>query len=261
MIERNIIKQKKKELLIQEYIEANVGRAGHSHTKIIKTPLGDKVAISVARPGLIVGKKGQNIKKLTQDLKKKFNLENPQLELNEVADINLDAKIVAERIVNSLERFGASQFKSIGHRTMSDVMNAGALGVEILIGGRGVPGSRAKTWRFYQGYLKKCGDVAVSQVLSAISVAHLKSGSIGIQVKIMPPDLVLPDKITIKTSMDEEVKEEEPKKKAKKKTKKKATKKKAVKKEKKEDKKEEAKEEAKEAPEEKKEEAPKEDKE
>ena len=40
-------------------------------------------------------------------------------------------------------------------------MNAGALGVEIIISGK-VPSARAKSWRFYTGYLKKCGDVALS---------------------------------------------------------------------------------------------------
>jgi len=208
MIEREILKQKKKELMIQEYIELTLQRAGHSHTKIVRTPLGDKVVISVARPGLIVGKKGQNIKKLTLELKDKFNLDNPQLELKEVENLNLDPKIVAERIVNSLERFGAAQFKSIGHRVLEDVMNAGAMGIEIRIGGRGVPSSRAKSWRFYQGYLKKSGDIAVSKVKTAISVAHLRSGSIGVQVRIMPPDLILPDKITIRPSIEDNKQEE-----------------------------------------------------
>jgi small subunit ribosomal protein S3 len=96
---------------------------------------------------------------------------------------------------------------------MGDIMNAGALGVEIIISGK-IPGARAKRWRFYQGYLKKCGDVALG-VKSAYTSAQMKSGSVGILVKIMPPDLILPDKITIgkKEEEGEESKPEEKEKK------------------------------------------------
>ena len=55
----------------------------------------------------------------TKTLKKKFELENPQIEISEVENINLDAQIMAERIVDSLERFGTSKFKGIGNESIS----------------------------------------------------------------------------------------------------------------------------------------------
>jgi len=215
MIERKFVAQRKKEFLVQEHIEQNLKRVGHSCTKLVRTPLGEKIIIYASRPGLIVGKKGQNIKKLTNTIKKKFKLENPQIEINEIENINLDAKIVAEMIANSLERYGLSKFKGIGHRTMTNVLNAGALGVEILISGK-IPSARAKRWRFYQGYLKKSGDISLEGVRRAHTVAQLKSGTVGIQVRIMPPDIKLPDEVKLvsekKTEESEEVKEEETKK-------------------------------------------------
>ena len=208
MIERKFVSQKIKEFQIQEFVAENLKRVGHSQTKIQRTPLGDKIIIYASRPGLIVGRHGQNIKALTITLKAKFNLENPQIEINEVEDVNLDAQIVAERIANSLERFGPQKFKGIGHKTMHDVMSSGALGVEILISGK-IPSSRAKSWRFYQGYLKKCGDVAVSDVRKGEASALLKTGMVGIKISIMPPDIQLPDKIElIKEPVVEEAKEE-----------------------------------------------------
>jgi len=207
MIERKFVSEKLKEYQIQEYIFDNLKRVGHSHTKMVRTPLGEKIIIFASRPGLIVGRQGQNIKKLTKDLKKKFNLENPQIEISEVENINLDAEIVAERISNSLERFGTTKFKGIGHKVMADVMNAGALGIEILMSGK-IPSARAKSWRFYQGYLKKCGDI-VEGVRKGYSRAQLKIGTIGIKVRIMPPDIKLPDKIKLlkeKVEVLEEVK-------------------------------------------------------
>jgi len=188
MIERKFISRNLKTHLINEYLSTNLKRVGYSGAKVQRTPLGEKVIITASRPGLIVGKKGSNIKKLTAALKHKFGLENPQIEINEVADINLDAKIVAERIVNYLERFGSGRFKSIGHKVIEEVTNAGALGIEIIISGK-IPGARAKSWRFYQGYLKKCGDIAVSGILKATASANLKSGTVGIKISIMPPGL------------------------------------------------------------------------
>jgi len=214
MIERSLVSQRLKEYEIQEYITNNLRHVGHSHTKVQRTPLGEKIIIYASRPGLIVGRKGQNIKKLTQTLKKKFKLENPQIEISEVEKPELDAMIVAERIANSLERFGSSRFKGIGHKTMQAVMDSGALGVEIIISGK-LPSARAKSWRFYSGYLKKCGDIAITGVATAITYAKLKSGTIGIKVKIMPPDVHLPDRVEIvkeKKEIVEEIPEEEAKK-------------------------------------------------
>ena len=196
MIERKIINQKMKEFQIEEYIVENLKNSGHSHTRVQRTPLGEKIIIYASRPGMIVGRKGQNIKRLTLTLKKKFDLENPQIEIAEVPNVNLDAQIVAERIALSLERFGSARFKGIAHKALQDVIGAGALGIEIHISGK-VPSQRAKSWRFYQGYLKKCGDIALTGVFTAYATAKLKSGVVGVKVSIMPPTTILPDDIIV----------------------------------------------------------------
>ncbi|HII29779.1 30S ribosomal protein S3 [Candidatus Woesearchaeota archaeon CG08_land_8_20_14_0_20_47_9] len=197
MIEREIVKSKIREFEIGEFINSNLKNVGHSHTKIQKTPLGEKVVIFTSRPGLIIGRRGQNISKLTKLLKKRFELENPQIEISEVREPYLDAQIVAEQIASQLERFGSSKFKGIIHQTLERVMEAGALGVEIRVSGK-LPGSRARSWRVFSGYLKKCGDIALSQVKRAGATAQIKMGVIGVKVSITPPDIRLPDKATFK---------------------------------------------------------------
>ena len=196
MIERKFITENLKELQVQEFISESLKNVGHSKTKLVKTPLGEKIVIYASRPGLIVGRKGENIKKLTNVLKKRFEFENPQIEIAEVENPNLDAQIVAERIASTLERFGIQKFKAIGHKTMQEVMNAGALGIEIKMSGK-IPSARAKTWRFYSGYLKKSGDIAQTSVKHANAQAQLKPGTVGIKVSIMPRDIKRPDDITI----------------------------------------------------------------
>jgi small subunit ribosomal protein S3 len=204
MIERKFVAQRMKEFQIQEYITSHLVKVGHSKTKLMRTPIGEKIVIYASRPGLIVGKSGSNIARLTKELKENFALENPQIELKDVDNINLDASIVAETIASSLERYGTMRFKGIGHKAMTDVMNAGARGVEILISGK-VPSSRAKSWRFYQGYLKKCGDIALTGVDVAYAAAKLKTGIIGVKVSILPATTKLPDNIVFIDSKTEEV--------------------------------------------------------
>lgn len=209
MIERQFIKQNKKEFQIQEYIADKLRNVGNSHIKMQRTPLGEKIIVHTSRPGLVVGREGQTIKLMTKELKRKFKLENPQIEISEVETPNLDANIVAEGIASALERFGIKRFKGVGHKALADTMAAGAHGIEILISGK-VPGSRAKRWRFYEGYLKKCGDISINGVDAAYTSARLKIGVVGVQVRIMPPHIQLPDKVVLldkKETIVEEIEE------------------------------------------------------
>jgi ribosomal protein S3 len=75
-------------------------------------------------------------------------------------------------------------------------MNSGALGVEIVIDGP-IPGARARKWRFYEGYMKKCGFISDNLLDKAQQDAVLKKGTVGVSVTIMHADTPLPDKITI----------------------------------------------------------------
>jgi len=133
MIERKFVAEKMKEFLVHSYFLKEMGAGKFSSFEIKRTPLGDKIVIYTARPGLIVGKKGENIKKLTKVLKSKFKMENPQIEVAEITNPNLDAQTMAEQIVNVLERFGPKRFKSVGYKTLQRIIDAGAVGAEIVI--------------------------------------------------------------------------------------------------------------------------------
>src|SRR3989338_11093774 len=104
MIERQFIAQKTKEYYIKQYIENKLKGVGISQIKLKKIPLGEKIIIFTSRPSLIVGSRGANIRDLTKALKVDFKLENPQIEINEIKNIFLDAHVVAERIAGSLEK-------------------------------------------------------------------------------------------------------------------------------------------------------------
>ncbi len=199
MIEREFIKERVKYLKVKEYIDAQVGKpAGIGSINIEKTPLGEKIIVTASRPGIIIGRGGKTISDMTLALKTKFGLENPQIEVHEVENPNLSASIISRKIASDLERFGPSRFKAIGYRALQDAMRAGSLGIEIRIAGRGVPGSRAQAWRFPAGYMKKSGQIALEDVDIAIAPSNLRSGTVGIQVRLMPPTIKMPDRIKIK---------------------------------------------------------------
>ena len=94
-----------------------------------------------------------------------------------------------------MERFGPIKFKVIAYRTLQKIVQAGALGVEIRLNGK-LPGARAKSWRFSQGYLKKTGDTA-RLVDRAQARAETKPGTVGVKVSILSPHVILKDKIKI----------------------------------------------------------------
>lgn len=193
MIERQFVNQKLKEFQIQEHIGKIFNRTGFSHIEIRRTPLGENVIVYTTRPGIVVGKKGSNIKKLTLLLKNKYKLENPQLEIGEIANPMMDVHYVADRIAASIERFGQKRFKSIGYRVLQDIMNAGAIGAEVVLSGK-IPSARARSWRFSAGYLKKSGDINENQISKKSVSFTTKMGTVGIMVRIMTPDIVLLDK-------------------------------------------------------------------
>src|SRR3989338_4129216 len=199
MIEKKMMMQKMKEHVIKRFISKELPRSCYSNLELKKTPLGEKILIYTSRPGLVVGGKGANVQRLTEMLRRNFQMENPQIEVVEIENPSLDPLSVAEKIVSSFERFGPKRFKSMGYSALQDVMNAGAKGTEIVISGRGVPSSRSRRWRFLAGHLKKSGDISESHIKRAQAVAHLKSGSVGVQVSILTADIRLPDDIRFKT--------------------------------------------------------------
>ena len=198
MIEKQLVSQRKKEFMIQEFIAKYLPKQGYSRIELKRTPLGEKIIVYTTRPGLVVGRRGETITALTTALKEKFSMENPQIEVAEIENPSLDPKTVADKIVSSFEVFGPKRFKSIGYKSLQNIMDGGAKGAEVVIGGRGVPSSRAKTSRFSAGHLKKSGDISQNFIKRSYATASLKSGAIGIKVSILTPDIILPDEIKIK---------------------------------------------------------------
>jgi small subunit ribosomal protein S3 len=219
MEEKKFVNFKKEELGVKEYIKGSLGKGRISDVSIEYTPVGEKIIIGTSRPGIVIGRRGEKIDELTRVLKKRFKLDNPNIEIREITEPSLDAHLVADEIALLLERQGSLKFKVIAYKMLKQIMHSGALGVEIVLSGK-LPSERARSWRFAQGYLKKTGDPA-KVVDRAQSQAITIPGVIGIKVSILPPNAVIHDRIVVDDALRNQLMinsepkvPEEPKKKA-----------------------------------------------
>ncbi|WP_262180524.1 30S ribosomal protein S3 [Haloarcula laminariae] len=175
---------------IDEFFAEELGRAGYGGMDVAKTPMGTQIVLKAEKPGMVIGKGGKNIRKITTELEERFNLDDPQIDVQEVEEPDLNARIVADRLGNALER--GWYFRKAGHTTIDRIMESGALGAEIVLSGK-VTGARSRVEKFNRGYIKHNGEPAEDIVDSGVGVAVMKLGTIGVQVRIIPPEAELPD--------------------------------------------------------------------
>jgi small subunit ribosomal protein S3 len=198
---KHFISKAKKRAEIDEFLQKKLEKAGYGGVNIAETPLGTHIVIYAMRPGLVIGRGGETIRELAKVLEEKFGVSNPQISVSEIEVPELNPYIVATRIASALER--GVHFRRAGFWALNQVMEAGALGAEIVISGK-LRTERARYEKFKAGYLPKCGDPAMKYMRKAEVHVQLKPGIYGIKVRIMPPDAKFPDKIQIAESLPPE---------------------------------------------------------
>jgi small subunit ribosomal protein S3 len=179
---------------IDEFLQKKLERAGYGGVNLSKTPLGTHVVVYAMRPGLVIGRGGETIKELATILEENFKISNPQISVSEIEVPELNAYVVASRVASALQR--GVHFRRAGFWALNQVMDAGALGIEIVISGK-LRTERARFEKFRAGYFPRCGEPALRYMRKAEVHVQLKPGIIGVRVKLMPPDAVFPDKIQI----------------------------------------------------------------
>lgn len=195
--ERKFISENVRRVLLKEYIKKEVERAGFGGLEIQRTPMGTRVTLIAERPGMVIGRKGESIKNLTETIEKKFTFDNPQIEVQEVKNPNLNANIMARKLADSLER--GWKFRRAGHSTVQKIMGAGAKGCQVIIAGK-LTGERHRTAKFTEGHIKHSGETANIWMDKGYATALTKPGIIGVKVLIMNPNAKLPDEIRILTA-------------------------------------------------------------
>ena len=193
-IVKRFITESIKRTEIDEFLQKKLDRAGYGGVNISKTPLGTHVVIYAMRPGLVIGRGGETIKELASSLEQNFKVTNPQISVSEIEVPEFNAYVIASRVASALQR--GVHFRRAGFWALNQVMEAGALGAEIVISGK-LTTERARFEKFRAGYFPRCGEPALVAMKKAEAHVQLKPGIIGVRVKIMPPDAYFPDRIKI----------------------------------------------------------------
>ncbi|MFA4819718.1 MAG: 30S ribosomal protein S3 [Candidatus Aenigmatarchaeota archaeon] len=182
MRERLFIKKAKEQVRLEEFIRKQFAQAKCGDIEVQHTPVVTRIVLHTTTPGLIIGSGGERIKETVEILRKDFGIENPQIDVQNIDNPDLDPNIVSQTIATSME--SGVNFKKLGNYYMQRIMASGAIGCEIVLSGK-VSGQRSRRERFISGYLKKCGEPAKRDVAVGFALANPRLGNIGVTVKIM----------------------------------------------------------------------------
>ena len=195
MSERIFVEEGIKKVRMNEYFRNELERAGYGGMEIKRTPMGTQITVKVEKPGMIIGKDGKRIKKVTDEITRRKELDNPQIDVQPIEVPELNAQLMANRLAKLIER--GWHFRRAGRSTLQRIMDMGALGCEITMSGK-LKGPRGRMEKMVEGYIKHCGAVAGEIVDKGYAIAQKKPGVIGVKVKIVKPGVKIPDDFHIK---------------------------------------------------------------
>jgi len=121
------------DLKVRELLKKKLAQAGISKIQIERPAKTARVTIFTARPGVVIGKKGEDIEKLRKEVTKVMGVP-AHINVTEVRKPELDAQLVAESIAQQLER--RIMFRRAMKRSVQNAMRLGALGIKVNVGGR-----------------------------------------------------------------------------------------------------------------------------
>lgn len=187
---KNVMKNYYRNMELDEFLAKELAEAGYGGVDVQKTPVGTRITLYITRPGLVIGRKGAGIKDLTEKLETRFGLSNPQISVLEVEIPELNPRIMANRASQQILK--GTAFRRAAFWTLNTIMNAGALGAEIVISGK-LRSERSHFEKYTMGIVPKSGDVAKRVVKEAIAHVLLNMGMYGIRIKIAYKDAIPPE--------------------------------------------------------------------
>jgi small subunit ribosomal protein S3 len=136
-----------KDIEVREYLKKKLYGAGISKIVIERPAKNAKITIYTARPGVVIGKKGEDIEFIRTELKKRMGLPDVALNIEEIRKPEVDAQLIAESITSQLEK--RIMFRRAMKRAMQNAMRLGAQGIKIMSAGRlnGIEIARTEWYR------------------------------------------------------------------------------------------------------------------
>ena len=121
------------DLEVRDYIRRRLAHASVSHIQIRRPARNARIVVHTARPGIVIGKKGEDIERLRREVSRMMNCP-VNIGVEEIRKPELDARLVAESVANQLER--RIMFRRAMRRAVTNAMRLGAEGIKVMVAGR-----------------------------------------------------------------------------------------------------------------------------
>jgi len=187
---KNVINDNYNNMLLDEYLKEKIKDAGYSGVNISKVPTGTKIVLFVTKPGIVIGRKGSGIQELTKKFEEGFGFKNPQISVEEIKKPELSPNVMCNRMAAYIQR--GTAFRRATMWTMQQIMEKGALGVQITISGK-LRGDRSAFEKHSAGILPRAGDYADKIVSEDIAHVETAMGLIGIRIRIAIKEKIIPE--------------------------------------------------------------------
>jgi len=136
------------DLKVRDHIKKKLSHASVSRVQIERPANNARITIHTARPGIVIGKKGEDVEKLRKEISKMMGVA-VNINIEEIRKPELDAALVAENIAQQLER--RIMFRRAMKRAVTNAMRLGALGVKVRVSGRLNGAEIARTEWYHEG--------------------------------------------------------------------------------------------------------------
>ena len=181
----NYVQQLHQDLEVREMIRTDAPRAGVSRIEIERFPGKVKIIVHTAKPGVLIGRKGENVKRLRASLEALVG-KKIDLEIKEIKAPDLDALLVAQNIAGQLER--RISFSRAMKRSMQQAMRQGAEGIRVQVSGRLAGAEMARTIHMREGRVPR--QTLRADIDYALAEALTTYGRIGVKVWIYKGEIL-----------------------------------------------------------------------
>src|ERR1700749_27316 len=170
------------DVLVRQFLHKRLGEASVSRILIERAAKKVNITIQTARPGIVIGKKGEDIEKLRQATAKllSMNINDVRLNIAEIRKPELDSQLVADSIAQQIEK--RVMFRRAMKRAVMSTMRSGALGVKVRVSGRLNGSEIARTEWYREGRIPL--HTFRADIDYGLSEAHTTYGIIGVKVWI-----------------------------------------------------------------------------
>jgi ribosomal protein S3, bacterial type len=175
---------------VRSLVKKKLAAASVSRVEIERPAQTARITVYTARPGIVIGRKGEDVEKLRAELVAKMGVP-VNINIEEIRKPDLDAQLVADSVAQQLEK--RVMFRRAMKRVMQNAMRQGAEGIKVQVSGRLGGAEIARTERYHEGRVPL--HTLRADIDYATSEAHTTFGVIGVKVWIFKGEILNPEEV------------------------------------------------------------------